>query len=124
MSLPNRIKEIRKSEGLTQKEFGRRLTLSQSQIAGYENGTTSIPNRVINQISKEFCVNVEWLTSGVGEIRSFNKDEMELSAAIAKISLSDDPILKELTQKLTKLDSEYLISINNLIDVILKKEQS
>lgn len=124
MGLPDRIKEVRKLEKLTQKEFGARLVLSQSQIAGYENGTTGIPDRVINQISKEFCINLEWLMTGVGEIRSFNKDEMELSAAIAKISLSDDPILKELTQKLTKLDSEYLISINNLIDVIIKKEQS
>lgn len=124
MSLPNRIREIRKLEKLTQKEFGSRLMLSQSQIAGYENGTTGVPNRVINQISKEFCVNLEWLTTGVGYIRSFNQDEMELSAALAKISSSDDPILKELTQKLMKLDSEYLISINNLIDVMIKKEQS
>lgn len=123
MSLPTRIKEIRKLEKLTQKDFGKRLTLSQSQIAGYENGTTSIPNRVINQISKEFSVNTEWLINGNGEIRTFDTNEMELSSAIAKISLSDDPILKELTQKLTKLDSEYLVSINNLIDVILKKEQ-
>lgn len=123
MSLPNRIKEIRKLEKLTQKDFGKRLTLSQSQIAGYENGTTSIPNRVINQISKEFSVKIDWLMNGDGEIRTFDTNEMELSSAIAKISLSDDPVLKELTQKLTKLDSEYLVSINNLIDVILKKEQ-
>lgn len=124
MSLSNRIKQIRKNEKLTQQQFGEKLMLSQSQIACYENGTASVPNRVINQISKEFCINLDWLTNGTGQMHSFNPEEMELSAAIAKISLSDDPILKELTRKLTKLDTEYLVSINNLIDIILKKEQS
>lgn len=51
-------------------------------------------------------------------------EEIELAKALSAITLSENNILKELTQKLTTLDTEYLESINNLVDLLIKKEQS
>lgn len=118
-----RIKEIRKEQKMTQKQFGDRLTLSQSQIACYENGFSFIPPRVIKQIQKEFGINEDWLLTGTGEKYSISNQDLELAETLAILTLSENPLLKELASKLVKLDTEHLESINNLVDLLIKKEQ-
>ena len=121
--LKDRIKKIRKEENLTQEEFGKKLTISRSQIACYERGIHNIPERVLNQIEKEFNINKEWLRTGIGEMRSISNDELELAETLATLTTSDNPLLKELASKIVKLDIEHLESINNLVDLLIKKEQ-
>lgn len=64
--MKDRIREIRKEAGLTQKQFGAILGVAQTTIAGYENGSREIPNSAIVSICREFSVNDKWLRSGEG----------------------------------------------------------
>ena len=58
-----RIKEIRKSLNLTQKEFGNAIGLK-SSISEIELGYAPITERTIIAICSKFNVNEQWLRTG------------------------------------------------------------
>lgn len=66
--MDERIKKLRKSLDLTQREFAERIGSSQNVLANYESGRRNPSNAVINNICKEFNVNEEWLRNGTGEM--------------------------------------------------------
>lgn len=51
MSIGEQIRKYRKESGISQKELGRRLGISQQQIAQYENGTRIPKIETINSIA-------------------------------------------------------------------------
>lgn len=62
-----RIKEVRKDQRMTQTEFGVQIGVKGNTITGYENGTRSPSDAVINNICLVFSVNQTWLRTGDGE---------------------------------------------------------
>lgn len=63
-----RIRELRKNLGLSQTEFGERLGLKQTTIAGYETRGRTPIDAVISLICREFNVNETWLRTGAGDM--------------------------------------------------------
>lgn len=63
-----RIKKLRKTLDLTQREFGERLGIKGSTIANYELGRNEPIDAVLSLICREFNVNDEWLRTGNGEM--------------------------------------------------------
>lgn len=61
-----RIRQLRKELKLTQTEFGNRLGIKQTTVAGYETGGRVPIDAVISLICREFNVNEEWLRTGKG----------------------------------------------------------
>lgn len=62
-----RIKELRKNEGLTLEKFGERLGVKKSTLSNIESGRCNISEQLMKSICREFSVNEEWLRDGVGE---------------------------------------------------------
>ncbi|WP_294352221.1 helix-turn-helix transcriptional regulator [uncultured Clostridium sp.] len=119
MCLKERFKKIRKDNKLSQAAFGKKIGISPSQIACYETGYREITDRAIKDICREFNVNEEWLRTGNGEIYLIAEDDKKIADAIAKISLSENKNLKEIAEKLTKLNDTNLELINRLIDGLM-----
>lgn len=89
----NRIKELRKHLNMNQEEFGARISVSRSAVAGYETGIRVPLDAVIASICKEFSVNENWLRNGEGEMfRSMSREE-ELASMMSKL-LSCEPGFK------------------------------
>ena len=63
-----RIKELRKTLGLTQQELGDRIGIKRNTVAQYEIGRNEPIETVINLICREFNVNESWLRAGEGEM--------------------------------------------------------
>ncbi len=61
-----RIRQLRKDLNLTQTEFGNRLGIKQTTVAGYETGGRAPIDAVVSLICREFNVNEEWLRTGKG----------------------------------------------------------
>jgi len=82
-----RIKELRKILGLTQKEFANRIGKSTISIAKWEAGDRTPDESTLKLISKEFNVSEEWLKTGEGEIFIKAKSNVitELENAIKQI---------------------------------------
>ena len=73
-----RLKTLRESYKMTQKQFGERLKLSQKAISQYENGTRKMNNAIKLLICKECSVNLEWLEHGIGEMHDYQAMETKL----------------------------------------------
>jgi transcriptional regulator with XRE-family HTH domain len=65
-----RIKEIRATLELSQREFSKRIYITQSFYGDIELGKKNINDRIIQLIATQFNVNKEWIKTGEGEIFS------------------------------------------------------
>lgn len=71
-----RIKELRKTIGITQQELADKLGLKRNTIATYEIGKAIPSDRVISDLCNKYSVNEEWLRSGNGEMFKQPSDEV------------------------------------------------
>lgn len=120
--IKDRLKTVRTDLNMSQDEFGKQIGISRSQISCYEKGLRDITERSINDICREFNINKEWLLTGEGEMYVISEQDEKLADALAKISLSENDKLKEIVQNLLKLDEKTLDTINDLIDLLIEKE--
>lgn len=75
-----RIKQLRKHLGLNQTEFGARIGVKQTTIAGYERGASTPLDAVVSAICREFNVSERWLREGEGDMFLPQDDADELMA--------------------------------------------
>ena len=68
LDFAQRLKELRKACGITQKAMADKLGLKQNTIATYEIGKLSPSDRTIADICREFNVNENWLRTGEGKM--------------------------------------------------------
>jgi len=72
-----RLKNIRESINLTQKEFGDKINIAMSAVSRYELNDT-LPNKdVLNKIVEFFNINLHWLLTGNGTMLLTDQPEGE-----------------------------------------------
>ena len=81
-----RIKELRKTLGLTLEKFGERVGVTKVTISRIENNVNSVTEQMFKSICREFNVNEEWLRDGSGEMFIIPEDE---TAALVSDLLED-----------------------------------
>lgn len=74
-----RIKQLRKTLGLTLDKFGEKIGVGKSAISKIERGENGVSDQMLKSICREFNVREEWLRTGEGEMfvpaSTFNLDE-------------------------------------------------
>lgn len=75
-SLGERIKELRMSVGLSQKEFGIRIGVSDTAVSKIERGERNPSEQTIISICREFDVNESWLKEGTGNMFSNTSEDL------------------------------------------------
>lgn len=75
-SLGERIKELRMSVGLSQKEFGIRIGVSDTAVSKIERGERNPSEQTILSICREFNVNYAWLKEGTGDMFSNASEDL------------------------------------------------
>lgn len=68
MTIGERIKVVRASEGLTLDKFGERIGLKKSTLSQIENGQVNVTDRVTKAVCREFHVDEIWLRTGDGKM--------------------------------------------------------
>lgn len=63
-----RIKQLRKTLGLSGTEFGSNLGITRAAVSNIENGNRGITEQVIKSICREFNVSEDWLRNGTGDM--------------------------------------------------------
>lgn len=93
--MKDRIKQLRKTLGMTQQKFADAIGVKQNTVAQYEMGRNEPIESVINLICKEYSVNPDWLRNGTGEMfiekTTFSLDEY---ASINKLSSTEIEIIR------------------------------
>lgn len=66
--MKNRIREVRKSLGMNQTDFGRALGASLSAASKWESGENAMSDATIMLLCQKFGVSEAWLRTGAGEM--------------------------------------------------------
>lgn len=122
-----RLKELRKTLGLSQEAFGSKLGVQKSAISKIEKGENGLKEQLIKLICMEFNVNETWLRTGEGqmfnelsreeEIAEYlgdlivgNSEEVDFQKrfirVLSKLSVEDWKFIKRIVNELANDDNE------------------
>lgn len=90
MTVNERIKELRISQGLTMGQFGERIGIKRSSISLIESGKNNPSDQTIMLICREFGYNEEWLRDGIEPKKPTIDEDMEYGQICAELGISDN----------------------------------
>ena len=123
MTQGERIREVRKTLGLTLEKFGEKIGMKKNSVSQIENGKNSVTEQVIKSICREFNVDYIWLTTGDGEM--FVDTDDDFIERIDRIMVGEDDARKNLFKIFARLDENELAALESIIDkfIEMKKEK-
>jgi HTH-type transcriptional regulator / antitoxin PezA len=124
--LKDRLKQLRKTLGLTQQAFADKLGVKRNTVGQWECGINPLTDQTIFSICREFDVNKEWLCTGEGEMFVIRSDEEEIAAFLGDVlSEEGETYKKQLILALANLSDEGWRGIKEFLDALIaeKKER-
>lgn len=118
-----RIKELRKTLGLTQQEFADKIGVKRNTIAQYEIGRNPPIEAVINSICREFHVNGSWLRDGTGEMFEMRSQEEELAAFFGDVLSGAPDFRRRLISALARLDEDQWATLADIAQKLVEEMQ-
>ena len=123
ISTKERIKQIRKKEGLTQTQFGERIGVKGNTITNYETGLRTPTDAVLKSICREFNVNENWLRTGEGEMfKPLSRSETIAKFAGELMKDEDDSFRRQLVEALAQLDEKEWEVLAGIAKKLTKKD--
>jgi transcriptional regulator with XRE-family HTH domain len=91
MTVGERVKEVRKENGLSQEEFAHKLGFdTRGAIANIELERTEASDKLLSLISNLFGVREEWLRTGEGEMMAADTQSDKIAAFLGDLTRDDD----------------------------------
>lgn len=125
-----RIKEVRKSLGLTLEKFGKSLGVTKVAISNIENGNRGVTEQMFLSVCRVYNVNEDWLRNGTGEM--FNKPSDEVGYYAEFLLEQDDMdsglrlLIIDMIKAYVDLDDiskeVFMRYVNNLKDNIIARQ--
>lgn len=112
-----RIKELRKTLGLSGEKFGEPIGLKRSSVSQLETGTNNATDQVIKSICLAYNVNEDWLRTGNGDMFNQPKDDF-LTALQKQYNLSD--LQLNIVETYLELSEADKLSIDKFITSCIK----
>lgn len=113
MTENERVRELRKTLGLTLEKFGERLGVKKNAISAIENGRNSLTDQMTKAICREFGVDYIWLTTGEGEM--FVDTDDDFIERIDRIMAGEDEARKNLFKFMLELSDEDIAALDRLM---------
>lgn len=114
MTQGERVKEVRKTLGLTLEKFGEKLGVKKNAISQIENGRNSLTDQMQKAICREYGVDYIWLTTGDGEM--FVDTDDDFIERIDRIMLGEDDARKNLFKFMLELSEEDITALKHLME--------
>lgn len=121
MTQNERVKEIRKSLGLTLEKFGERIGVTRGSMSNIENGNRNLTEQMTKSICREFSVDYMWLTTGEGEM--FIDSDDDFIERIDRIMAGEDEARKNLFKFMLELSDEDIAALDRLMKKAIKFTQ-
>ena len=113
MSIGERLKNVRKKNGISQDELAKRIGVSRGVITNIEYNKIEEPQAIIvDALSKALNVNKQWLLTGKGEM-----DDNSEALRSAKILAELHSIVKDFTED----EQLYLLDVSKALKQRLSK---
>lgn len=123
MTQNERVKEVRKTLGLTLEKFGDRLGIKKAAISKIEKGENSLTDANIKAICREFSVDYMWLTTGEGEM--FVETDDDFFERIDRIMAGENETRKNMIKMLLYASDDDIKAFDRLVDyyISLREEK-
>lgn len=119
----DRIKELRKSLGLTQAAFAEKIGVKQNTIAQYESGRNNPTDAVLALICREYGVNEVWLRTGIGPMLVPRTREEEIAGFMGRLLLREEGGFKRrFVSALALLDEDAWEAIERFARSLVEEE--
>ncbi|GAB6134315.1 hypothetical protein JCM18507_34810 [Fusicatenibacter saccharivorans] len=122
MTQNERVKEIRKSLGLTLEKFGERIGVTRGSMSNIENGNRNLTEQMTKSICREFSVDYMWLTTGEGEM--FIDSDDDFIERIDRIMAGEDEARKNLFKFMLELSDEDIAALDRLMKKAIEFTQN
>lgn len=121
-----RIKLLRKSLGMTLEKFGKHLGVKKSTLSNIESGRSSLTDRMIKSICREYNVNEVWLRTGTGEMFVVHKDETAaiISDLLESINNKSYDFILDVLKVYQTLPSANQDVIKNFCQQLIKEREN
>lgn len=113
MTQNERVKEVRKTLGLTLEKFGERIGVTRGSMSNIENGNRNLTEQMTKSICREFSVDYIWLTTGDGEM--FVDTDDDFIERIDRIMVGEDDARKNLFKFMLELSDEDIAALDRLM---------
>lgn len=110
-----RLKHLRESMFLSQKEFSEKAELSITLVSLMEKGEKRVSEKTINKICRAFGVNKEWLKSGIGSMYEDKMDDLKETLR-KKYNLSK--LQMSLLEDWLSLPEDQQIMVNRILKIV------
>ena len=114
MTQNERVKEVRKTLGLTLEKFGDRLGIKKAAVSKIEKGENSLTDANIKAICREFSVDYMWLTTGEGEM--FVETDDDFFERIDRIMAGENDTRKNMIKMLLYASDDDIEAFDRLVD--------
>ena len=110
--MPERLKELRQKENMTQKEFSEKISCTMASLSAYENGSKVPPTNTLINIASAFDCSIDWLL-GLKETPVYDSKPLPIqtySDYIKQLFLLDDapiPLFKDCSCSYHDTDLSY-----------------
>lgn len=94
----DRLRGLRKKEGLTQEEAAKKLDIARTTYSGYERGTSEPDFNTLNKLADFYEVDLNWLITG--ELRNLNKEDEVMIERYSKLNEEDQKYILDLMNRL------------------------
>lgn len=122
MTQNERVKEIRKSLGLTLEKFGERIGVTRGSMSNIENGNRNLTEQMTKSICREFSVDYMWLTTGEGEM--FIDSDDDFIERIDRIMAGENEARKNLFKFMLELSDEDIAALDRLMKKAIEFTQN
>lgn len=133
MTEGERLKEVRKVLGLTQRELSEELEIKQGSYSDVERGKAGISSLLLKNLIKKFRVNPLWLCEGEGKMFISLNDTSMIEAGKAEARLTSaqnesvtrkkNSLVSEIENQIEQMErqQQYIDSLNSLVKNLRKE---
>jgi transcriptional regulator with XRE-family HTH domain len=122
MTQNERVKEIRKTLGLTLEKFGERIGVTRGSMSNIENGNRNLTEQMTKSICREFSVDYMWLTTGEEEM--FIDTDDDFIERIDRIMAGEDEARKNLFKFMLELSDDDIAALDRLMKKAIEFTQN
>ena len=119
MTLGERIKEVRKTVGLTQSEFGEKIGIKGNTVTNYEADRREPQEVTLKAICDKFGISYKWLNYGNGKMTA--EVGNDVLSIINQILSAEDETTKQVFRAFANFDERDWQTIKKMIDNLQKK---
>ena len=116
--LHERIRQVRKSYGLTLEQFGEKIGLKKSVLSRIENGYSMPQEQTLRLICRVFNISYAWLKDGVGEMTA----ESDEDDAVNRLMLGTDEFPKRVFRALAAMPPEGWDALRRVVELLREEK--